>query len=108
MCWFFRLKYRLNILKRAVAKELNASDTMKNMSAMLVQLFRDAVTAAFPDLPDPACPIALASKLGDYQFNGAMVIAGQLKEFTQHELLKIVCLNHCSFINFCFISMNLS
>jgi len=74
-----RLKYRLNILKRAVAKEQNNSNTMKNISANLVQLFRDAINVAFPDLPDPACPIALASKLGDYQFNGAMVISGLLK-----------------------------
>jgi len=74
-----RLKYRLSILKRAVAKELNNSDNMKNIAAQLISLFKDSIQASFPDLPDAPCPILPSAKFGDYQFNGAMPINGLLK-----------------------------
>lgn len=84
-----KLKYRLGILKRAVASELKKSkmqpaavDEMKNMPSIvdiLTELFRDAIEKAYPDLPDPPCPVAASAKQGDYQFNGAMPIAGLLK-----------------------------
>jgi len=74
-----RLKYRLNILKRAYAKEMNNTDKMKNIKDMLVDLFRGGIQAAYPDLPDAPCPVLPSSKVGDYQFNGAMPIAGLLK-----------------------------
>ena len=45
----------------------------------LEDIFKEAVSEAFPDLPDAPCPITPSSKFGDYQFNGAMAIAGLLK-----------------------------
>jgi len=85
-----KLKYRLGILQRATAeiqsKKLTKPkvklDPTKNMLSVLNSLediFQEAVSAAFPDLPDAPCPITPSSKFGDYQFNGAMAIAGLLK-----------------------------
>jgi len=88
-----RLKYRLNILKRAVEKETGGGQTKKkapvmetrspehmtNMSRMLVSLFQAAMSAGFPDLVDPPCPVLPSTKGGDYQFNGAMSVSGLLK-----------------------------
>jgi len=74
-----RLKYRLNVLKRAVAKELNNSDSMRNINLQLVELFKEAISAAYPDVPDAPCPVLPSPKFGDYQFNGAMPINGLLK-----------------------------
>ena len=57
-------------------------DEDKNMPSLvdlLTDLFKDAITKAYPDLPDAPCPVAPSAKQGDYQFNGAMPIAGLLK-----------------------------
>ena len=60
-------------------------DPKKNMLSVLNSLediFKEAVSEAFPDLTDAPCPIMPASaksKFGDYQFNGAMAISGILK-----------------------------
>ena len=85
-----KLKYRLGILQRATAdiqskktsKPKVVFDPTKNMLSVLNNLediFKEAVNEAFPDLPDAPCPITPSSKFGDYQFNGAMAIAGLLK-----------------------------
>ena len=47
--------------------------------ALTIDLFQVAVTEAFPDVPDPPVPVTVSAKFGDYQFNGAMGIAGILK-----------------------------
>jgi len=83
-----KLKYRLGILQRAVASEqkkgkrkpmMDESVNMPSVVEILIDLFRDAIAQAYPDLPDPPCPVAPSAKQGDYQFNGAMPIAGLLK-----------------------------
>jgi len=89
-----KLKYRLGILQRAVSTEQKKKNTKpkktkqrtmdenKNMPSIvdiLTGLFRDAIDKSYPDLPDPPCPVAPSAKQGDYQFNGAMPIAGLLK-----------------------------
>ena len=74
-----KLKYRLNIVKRATAKEAKNANVMKNINNILIETFREAVSAAFPDIPDAPCPILPSAKFGDYQFNGAMAISGLLK-----------------------------
>jgi len=74
-----RLKYRLNILKRSVAKEMNNTDNMKSISCLLKDLFKEATAAAYPDLPEAPCPLVPSPKFGDYQYNGAMPISGLLK-----------------------------
>jgi len=76
-----RLKYRLNILKKAVEKEILPcnNDGITNISQTLVSFFTQSITTCFPDLANPPCPILPSSKGGDYQFNGAMAIAGLLK-----------------------------
>jgi arginyl-tRNA synthetase len=85
-----KLKYRLGILQRATAEIQSKKptkpkvklDPTKNMLSVLNNLediFKEAVSGAFPDLPDAPCPITPSSKFGDYQFNGAMAIAGLLK-----------------------------
>lgn len=82
----FKLKYRLAILKRATEEHLKSSqlkmDETKNMPSVLnclIGIFQEAVSKAFPDVPDAPCPITASTKFGDYQFNGAMAIAGVLK-----------------------------
>ena len=77
-----RLKYRLNILKRATAQEEQGGsnpNTMPDLSRALVTLFQQAVSEAFPSLQTPPCPVVPSAKGGDYQYNGAMAISGLLK-----------------------------
>ena len=78
-----RLKYRLNILKRATAQEEQGGGTspnnMPDLRRSLVALFQDAVQEAFPSLQSPPCPVVPSAKGGDYQYNGAMAISGLLK-----------------------------
>ena len=88
-----KLKYRVGILQRATAAaqkkqktpvnkpKMNPKEYMLSILSNLEHIFRDAVTESFPDVPDPPCPIAPSAKFGDYQFNGAMAIAGLLKVF---------------------------
>ncbi len=80
-----RLKYRLGILQRAVAKEeakptesIFSHNGMKNVIALLESEFRTALERAYPDLWMAPCPVSRSTKNGDYQFNGAMGIAGLL------------------------------
>ena len=76
-----RLKYRLNILKRAVEKECVPvnKDGLTNIAGSLVSFFTQAISATYPELENCPCPILPSTKGGDYQFNGAMAIAGILK-----------------------------
>ena len=75
-----RLKYRLNILKRAVERESSdSSEGITNISQTLVRTFTQAITTCYPDLDNCPCPILPSTRGGDYQFNGAMAIAGLLK-----------------------------
>ena len=87
-----KLKYRVGILQRATAAaaqkkqkmpvnkpKMNSKEYMLSILNNLEHIFRDAVTEAFPDVPDPPCPITPSAKFGDYQFNGAMAMAGLLK-----------------------------
>ena len=89
-----KLKYRVGILQRATAAaaqkkqkmpvnkpKMNSKEYMLSILNNLEHIFRDAVTEAFPDVPDPPCPITPSAKFGDYQFNGAMAMAGLLKVF---------------------------
>ena len=54
---------------------------MTSILGYLTDFFRVGVVGAFPDLPDAPVPVTLSAKQGDYQFNGAMAIAGLLKVF---------------------------
>ena len=76
-----RLKYRLNILKKSCSKEQSTlnSNCMTNVAQTLVNYFKEAITVAYPSLDDAPCPVVPSTKGGDYQFNGAMSIAGMLK-----------------------------
>jgi len=76
-----RLKYRLNILKRSCSKELAEakSNTMTNIAQTLINYFTEAIMSSYPSLVGAPCPILPSTKGGDYQFNGAMTIAGLLK-----------------------------
>ena len=89
-----KLKYRLGILLRAT-QELNKQPNtnmseskpaidekqyMLSCQSLIEEEFTLAIKAAFPDIPDPPCPIAISTqKNADYQFNGAMAIAGIMK-----------------------------
>ena len=84
-------------------------DPTKNMLSVLnslEEIFKDAVGQAFPDLPDAPCPITLSAKFGDYQFNGAMAIAGLLKGFLHSGILKVLEYVILIFINFSTRSQN--
>ncbi len=54
-------------------------DRMVSVLLELTKLFKVAVSEAYPDLPDAPVPVTSSTKGGDYQFNGAMAIAGMLK-----------------------------
>ena len=58
---------------------MNSSENMKNISTLLIDLFKSGISVGFPDLVDPPCPVLPSPKFGDYQFNGAMPISGLLK-----------------------------
>ncbi|KAF5285027.1 hypothetical protein FQR65_LT02339 [Abscondita terminalis] len=83
-----KLKYRLQILKKAAASESAKLNTDKNkvmdtVQENLVDIFTKAIAAAFPDLPDPPVVIALSGnnpKFGDYQCNSALPIANMYKQ----------------------------
>ncbi|KAF5269785.1 hypothetical protein FQA39_LY08566 [Lamprigera yunnana] len=82
-----KLKYRLEILKRAVATETTKSNItsrgMESVQEIISGIFTEAITGAFPDLPDPPIIIALSSnnpKFGDYQCNSALAIANLYKQ----------------------------
>ena len=75
-----RLKYRLNILKKATETAGENPNCMVDMRQSLVTLFTAAVSQAFPSLASPPpCPVVPSAKGGDYQYNGAMAVAGLLK-----------------------------
>jgi arginyl-tRNA synthetase len=75
-----KLNYRLGILKRATEKASKSKgNKMESVLQTLVDHFSVAVSSAFPDLPEAPVPVTQSAKQGDYQFNGAMVIAGKLK-----------------------------
>ena len=88
-----KLKYRLAILQRAAGematdrKRPKVSDdktTMPSIAALLIDTFRAAVVRAFPDLgSNVPCPVTTSTQ-ADYQFNGAMAIAGILKVRKTH------------------------
>ena len=92
-----KLKYRLGILQRATEKEEARGKSvgmaspskrakvggdgggMCSILAELTKVFAAAVGEAFPDLTDAPAPVTGSAKFGDYQFNGAMSIAGLFK-----------------------------
>ena len=75
-----KLNYRLGILQRAVEKSgQKKSDRMESILQSLIDVFSEAVSSAFPDLPEAPVPVTQSVKQGDYQFNGAMAIGGKLK-----------------------------
>lgn len=64
------------------ASGFNNDVKMTSILNRLVDRFSAAVRAAYPDLPQNApCQVTLSSKQSDYQFNGAMPIAGLLKVY---------------------------
>ncbi len=59
-----------------------------NLLAALTGVFRSAMREAFPELPsDAPCPVTVSAKEADYQFNGAMAIAGLLKKATGNKVV---------------------
>ena len=65
---------------------------MKNISTLLIDLFKSGISVGFPDLVDPPCPVLPSPKFGDYQFNGAMPISGLLK-VKWNESVTSTCIN---------------
>ncbi|XP_003970893.1 arginine--tRNA ligase, cytoplasmic [Takifugu rubripes] len=77
-----RLKYRFNILNRALQEErTRCGHSMLNISQRLQEIFGLAIRTSYPELENP--PLALAPnqqpKFGDYQCNSAMAMAQMLK-----------------------------
>ncbi|TWW75273.1 arginine--tRNA ligase, cytoplasmic [Takifugu flavidus] len=77
-----RLKYRFNILNRALQEErTRCGYAMLNISQRLQEIFGLTIRTSYPELENP--PLALAPnqqpKFGDYQCNSAMAMAQMLK-----------------------------
>ena len=93
-----KLQYRLAILQRATemssaskkAKPSASIDdalSMPSIAQLLIDFFCSAICKAYPDLGMTApCPVTLSATQADYQFNGAMAIAGILKVIFQLDL----------------------
>ena len=93
-----KLQYRLAILQQATemssaskkAKPSASIDdalSMPSIAQLLIDFFRSAICKAYPDLGMTApCPVTLSATQADYQFNGAMAIAGILKVIFQLDL----------------------
>ncbi|KAK9875778.1 hypothetical protein WA026_009570 [Henosepilachna vigintioctopunctata] len=81
-----KLKHRLKILQRAIAKyspSISECTEMESIHGLLISLFGTAVKSAFPNLPDAPVVITLSGnnvKFGDYQCNSAMPISNMLKQ----------------------------
>ncbi|XP_046394302.1 arginine--tRNA ligase, cytoplasmic [Ischnura elegans] len=90
-----RLKYRLEILKRAVDSEENCSSkrkqvdvsdcplekdsrNMQSIQEILTEVFGVAVSQSYPDVNDVPVLVLPSTKFGDYQFNSAMLISQAL------------------------------
>lgn len=68
---------------------------MESIQDVLTELFGIAISAAYPNIPDPPVVIALSAgnpKFGDYQCNSAMQLANTLKQGGKED----VCLTFCS------------
>lgn len=77
-----KLKYQVETLKRSIKEEkANAQSVMTNCQFTLNELFRKAITATFPDLPDAPVVVqpSQGDRFGDYQCNSAMAINQILK-----------------------------
>ena len=98
-----KLQYRLAILQRATemssaskkAKPSASIDdalSMPSIAQLLIDFFRSAICKAYPDLGMTApCPVTLSATQADYQFNGAMAIAGILKVIFKFVLDAVKC-----------------
>ncbi|XP_029673443.1 arginine--tRNA ligase, cytoplasmic [Formica exsecta] len=83
-----KLKHRIAILTRTIEAERNKASAMSNTSQSnvisinntLCEIFRKAITAAYPDVLNPPIIVTVSSnsKFGDYQCNSAMPLAQQL------------------------------
>ncbi|KAL8617042.1 hypothetical protein ACOMHN_014213 [Nucella lapillus] len=74
-----KLKYQLNHLKRFVMEEQSKQRTGAiSMQRMLEDVFRLAITSAFPQLDNPPVLLTPSAKTADYQCNSAMSLARQL------------------------------
>ncbi|XP_014609121.1 PREDICTED: arginine--tRNA ligase, cytoplasmic [Polistes canadensis] len=84
-----KLKYRINILKRAVEARKSKSQTevmsgttdtsvsnVISISETLFNLFQDAIAAAYPNLVNPPITVGVVNnaKFGDYEFSSSMQI----------------------------------
>ncbi|KAI4497778.1 hypothetical protein M0802_007104 [Mischocyttarus mexicanus] len=84
-----KLKYRINILKRAIETRKSKSQTevmsgtadksvsnVISISESLSNLFQDAIAVAYPNLVDPPINVGVISnaKFGDYEFSSSMQI----------------------------------
>ena len=88
-----KLKYRLGIMERAKGPQGQSNDSteishmrqdrMPSLVGCLVDLFRQAVGFAFPDLPLDSTSILITAtakpEFGDYQFNSAMGMSKLVK-----------------------------
>ncbi|XP_076319438.1 arginine--tRNA ligase-like protein isoform X2 [Tachypleus tridentatus] len=77
-----KLRYRIEILKKSLEEEESrAGKFMNSPRELILGIFRQAVTEAFPEIEDPPVPVLPSNqeKFGDYQCNSAMPIAQLLK-----------------------------
>lgn len=73
----------------------NSTNSMESIQDLLTDIFGSAISAAYPDIPDPPVVIALSGnnvKFGDYQCNSALQLANMFKqqgEFRQFQVYLI-------------------
>ncbi|XP_076446688.1 arginine--tRNA ligase, cytoplasmic-like [Babylonia areolata] len=74
-----KLKYQLNHLKMFLTEEQAKQRTGAiSLQLMLEDVFRIAITSAFPQLDNPPVLVTPSAKMADYQCNSAMSLAQQL------------------------------
>lgn len=72
-------------------EKANAKSVMTNCQFTLNELFRKAITATFPDLPDAPVVVqpSQGDRFGDYQCNSAMVI-NQVHQVWSYQSIKML------------------
>ncbi|GFN79452.1 Arginine--tRNA ligase, cytoplasmic-like [Plakobranchus ocellatus] len=71
-----KLKFQHNHLKRNLEEEQNrVRDYALDVRGIVEDIFGQAITAAFPEVPNPTILVMPGTKFADYQCNSAMAIA---------------------------------
>ena len=98
----------MNLLQACEEQESKSGScgevSMGSIQEELTALFRKAVEAAFPDVPDVNVPVVPSPKFGDYQCNAAMQLSQLLKGQGIVILGIVTCTKHIELVGWYLMS----